>query len=46
VNILLEDFTEKEEREVISKQAIGNESLQQINNDNVVRVVNFAASKI
>jgi hypothetical protein len=43
--ILLGDFNMKVGRENISKPTIGNESLHEINNDNGVRVVNFATSK-
>jgi hypothetical protein len=44
VNILLGDFNTKERKEDIFKPATGNESLHKINNDNGVRVVNFATS--
>jgi hypothetical protein len=43
--ILLADFCAKVGGEDIFKPAIGNESLQEISNDNGVRVVNFATSK-
>jgi hypothetical protein len=42
---LLRDFNDKVGREDIFKRTIGNESLQQISNDNGIRVVNFATSK-
>jgi exonuclease III len=45
VNILLGDFNAKVCREDIFKPTIENESLREINNDNGVRVVNFATSK-
>jgi hypothetical protein len=44
--ILLGDFNAKVGREDIFKPAIDNESLHEISNDNGVRVVNFATSKI
>jgi hypothetical protein len=40
------DFSTKIDREDIFKPTIGNESLHEINNDNGVRGVNFATSKI
>jgi endonuclease/exonuclease/phosphatase family metal-dependent hydrolase len=43
--ILLGDFNAKVGREDTFKPTIGNESLHQDNNDNGVRVVNFATSK-
>jgi hypothetical protein len=43
--ILLGDFNAKVGREDIFKPTIGNESLHEISNDNVVRAVNFAKSK-
>jgi hypothetical protein len=43
--ILLGDFNAKVGREGIIKPTIGNESSQEISNDNGVRVVNFATSK-
>jgi exonuclease III len=43
--ILLGDFNAKVGRQNIFKLTIGNESLYEISNDNVVRVVNFATSK-
>jgi hypothetical protein len=43
--ILLGDFNAKVGREDIFKPTIGNESLHEINNDNGVRVVNFATTK-
>jgi len=42
VKILLGDFNAKVGRENIFKPTIGNESLHQGSNDNVVRIVNFA----
>jgi len=42
--ILLGDFNAKVGRENIFKPTIGNESLRQDNNDNSVRIVNFAIS--
>jgi hypothetical protein len=45
MKILLGDFNAKVGREVIFKPTVGNESLQEISNDNGVRVVNFATSK-
>jgi exonuclease III len=45
-NILLGDFNAKVRREDIFKPTIGKESLQEINNDNGVRVLNFTTSKI
>jgi hypothetical protein len=47
MNILLGDFNAKVlvGREDIFKPTIGNECLHEINNDNAVRVVNFATSK-
>jgi len=45
MKILLGDFNAKEGRENIFKTTIGNASLHQDSNDNVVRVVNFATSK-
>jgi hypothetical protein len=46
MKILLEDFNTKVGREDIFKPMIGNESLHEISNDNGVRVVNFATSKL
>jgi exonuclease III len=46
MNILLGDFNAKVDREDISKQTIGNESLHEISNDNGIRIVNSATSKI
>ena len=43
--MLLGDFNAKVGRENISKLTIGNESLHQDNNDNGVRIVNFATSQ-
>jgi hypothetical protein len=45
MKILLGDFNAKVGREDIFKPTIANESLDEINNDNGVRVVNFAASE-
>jgi hypothetical protein len=44
MKILLGDFNTKVEREDIFTPTIGNEGLHEINNDNGVRVVNFAKS--
>ena len=44
IKILLGDFNAKVGRENIFKPTIGNESLHQDNNDNGVRIVNFATS--
>jgi hypothetical protein len=45
MTILLGDFNAKVGREDIFKLIIGNESLHEVNNDNGVRVANFATSK-
>ena len=45
MKMLLGDFNAKVGREIISKPTIGQESLHQDNNDNGVRLVNFATSK-
>jgi exonuclease III len=45
MKILIGNFNAKVGREDISKPIIGNESLHEANNDNGVRVVNFATSK-
>jgi hypothetical protein len=45
VNILVGDFSAKAGKEVIFKRTFGNEDLHEINNDNEVRIVNFATSK-
>jgi exonuclease III len=45
MKILLGDFNAKVGREDIFKMTVGNESLHETNNDNGVRVVNFATSK-
>jgi hypothetical protein len=45
MKILLGDFNAKVGREDIFKPTNWNESLHEINNDNGVRVVNFAISK-
>jgi hypothetical protein len=42
---MLGDFVVKVGREDVFKLAIGNENLHEINDDNEVRVVNFATSK-
>jgi exonuclease III len=46
MKILLGDFNAKVGRENIFKPTIGKESLHQDNNDNGIRIVNFATSKI
>jgi hypothetical protein len=46
MKILLGDLNTEVRREDIFKACIGNESLHEISNDNGVRIVNFAASKI
>jgi hypothetical protein len=46
MKILIGDFSAKAGRENIFKSTIGNESLHEICNDNVVIVVNVAPSKI
>jgi exonuclease III len=43
--IMLGDFNAKVGKEDIFKITIGNESLQEISNDNRVRLVNFSTSK-
>jgi hypothetical protein len=45
MKIILGYFNAKAGTENIFKLTIGNESLQEINNDNGVRAVNFATSK-
>jgi exonuclease III len=45
MNILFGDLNVKVGREDIFKLTAGNESLQEISNDNGVRLVNFATSK-
>jgi hypothetical protein len=45
MTILLGDFITKLGREDILKPAIGNENLHEDNNDNGVRILNFATSK-
>ena len=45
MKILLGDLNAKEGREKIFKPTIGNERLHQYNNDNGVRIVNFATQK-
>jgi hypothetical protein len=44
MKILLGDFNAKVGREDIFRQTIGNENLQEISNDNRVRVLNFVTS--
>jgi hypothetical protein len=46
MKILVGDFNAKVGRGDIFKAIIGNESLNKVNNDNGVRVVNFATSKV
>jgi hypothetical protein len=46
MKILLGDFNAKVGRENIFKPTIGNESLHQVSNDNGVRIINFATSKV
>ena len=46
MKILLGDFNAQKGRENIFKAMIGNESLHQDNNDNGVRIVDIATSKI
>jgi hypothetical protein len=46
VKILLGNFISKVGREDIFNPAIGNKSLHEISNDNGVRIVNFATSKV
>ena len=45
MKIILGDFNAKVERENITNPTFGNESLHQDNNDNGVRIVNFATAK-
>jgi hypothetical protein len=45
MKILFGDFIARGGREDIFKQTIGNESLDEIINDNEVRAVNFSTSK-
>jgi hypothetical protein len=45
MKILLGHFNAKVGRKYIFEPTIGNESLNEINNDNGVRVINFATSK-
>jgi hypothetical protein len=45
MNILLGDFNAKVGKEDIFKPTFGNECLQEISNDNGVKVVNFAISR-
>ena len=42
MKILLGDFNAKVGRENILKPTIGNDSLHQDSNDNIIRIVNFA----
>jgi hypothetical protein len=46
MKVLLGDFNAKVWSENIFEPTTGSESLQQDNNDNGVRIVNFATSKI
>jgi len=46
MKIILGNFNAKMGRETIFKPTIGNESLHQDSNDNGVKTVNFAISKI
>ena len=46
MKIVLEDFNAKMGKENILKPTIGNESPHQDSNDNWIRIVNFATSKI
>jgi len=46
MKILLGDFNAKVGRENIFKSTVGNDILHQYSNDNGVRIVNFATSKI
>jgi hypothetical protein len=45
MKILLGDFNAEVGRENICKPTNGNESLHEINNDNGIRVINFATSE-
>jgi hypothetical protein len=45
MKILLGDFRDEDGKQDIFKATIENESLHEINNDNGVRVVNFATKK-
>ena len=45
MKIILRDFNAKVGRRNIFKPKIGNETLHQDSNDNMVRIVNFATSK-
>jgi hypothetical protein len=45
MKILIGDFNAKVGREDIFKPIIGSESLHEVNNDNRVRVINFATAK-
>ena len=46
MKILLGNFTANVGREIIFKQTIRNDSLHHDSNDNGVRIINFATSKI
>jgi hypothetical protein len=46
MKILLGDFNVKVGRKDIFKPTIGNESLHETSNDNGVRVINFATSRV
>jgi hypothetical protein len=46
MRLSLRDFSAKVGKEDIFKQTIGNGSLHELGNDNGIRVVNFATSKI
>jgi hypothetical protein len=46
MKILLGEFNAKVGREDISKSTTGNEGLHEISNDNGVRLVHFATSKV
>jgi hypothetical protein len=46
MKILTEDFNAEVARENIFKPTVENESLQQDSNDNGIRIVNFATTKI
>ena len=45
MKILLGDFNAKVGRENVFNPTVGNESLHQHSNDNVIRIVNFVTSK-
>jgi hypothetical protein len=46
MKILLGDFNAKVGREDIFKPTIGNKSVHEIRNDNIVRLVNFADASV